>query len=502
MTDSFLSGRTIGTYRLVAGLGQGGMARVYLALSDKRAGFQKLFVLKVLRGDIAADPEFVAMFLEEARVTARLNHPNVVHTYEVGEHQGRYFIAMEYLEGQSLSSIAARIGREKIPLPLHLRFLSDTLAGLHYAHELDDYDGQPLRIVHRDVSPQNVFVTYAGQAKILDFGIAKAAGGISATRQGVVKGKVGYMAPEQATGHPVDRRSDIYAVGIMLWEAIAGRRLVTRDEPESLVLERRVAGQDPPIAEIVPDVPTDLAAICDKAMRSNPDERYLTAAEMRRDLEQHLHRLGPSDSSAVASLLEEHFADDRREMRRLVEEQVKGVDSDRQSARQPLMVLGTDENLSTPTLDDLPVTAVLSETKPRARPGRWWWAALGVGVAVALLGIVFARGRRWSEGPAGISSSTTMAHSSATSSNSSAPTSPPPSASAAPLTRVETVSAEAQTTTATHSASPPDRRVPPPRSTVAAPRASTPSAEPSAAVRVAPAQPPPPKRTVDETNPY
>src|SRR5450432_1848509 len=154
--------RVIGPYRVIAGLGSGGMARVYLALSQK-PGFDKLFVLKLLREELVSDPEFRSMFLNEARVAARLNHPNVIHTYEVGVDDEQLFIAMEYLEGQALNTIVARLGRKNVPLPIQLRILCEVLTALEYAHGLMGYDGTPLSIVHRDVSPQNVFVTYPGQ---------------------------------------------------------------------------------------------------------------------------------------------------------------------------------------------------------------------------------------------------------------------------------------------------------------------------------------------------
>jgi serine/threonine-protein kinase len=202
------SARDIAGYRLVAGLGEGGMARVYLALSKKAAGFSKLVVLKVIRSSVTHDPELRRMFFDEARVAALLSHPNVVQTYEAGEDEGRLFLAMEYLEGKSLSSMTAQ-GVPRLALEVHLRIIADMLAGLHYAHGITDVDGQALDVVHRDVSPQNVFVTFAGQSKVVDFGIAKIAGS-PATQSGIIKGKVGYIAPEQIHNKNVDRRADVF----------------------------------------------------------------------------------------------------------------------------------------------------------------------------------------------------------------------------------------------------------------------------------------------------
>lgn len=177
----------IGKYHLLATLGRGGMAEVFLAVIQGPAGFSKLVVLKELRPELSSEPEFLSMFLDEARLAARLQHPNVVQTNEVGHEGSRHFIAMEYLDGQPLSRVLSRM-RGQLPLPLHLRVLSETLAALHYAHELRDFDGTPLAVVHRDVTPHNVFVTYDGEVKLVDFGIAKATDSSTETRTGVLKG--------------------------------------------------------------------------------------------------------------------------------------------------------------------------------------------------------------------------------------------------------------------------------------------------------------------------
>ena len=211
-------------YTLVAKLGQGGMAEVYLALAPGPQGFQKLVVVKRLHMNMEDEPMLVAMFLDEARIAARLAHPNVVQTNDVGEHEGSHFIAMEYLEGQPFDRIlkhAVRDG-ERLPMRLAARIIADALDGLHYAHEACDYDGTPLGVVHRDVSPHNLFVTYDGVVKLLDFGIAKATTQVVETRTGLVKGKFAYMAPEQARSAPADRRADVFAMGVVLWESIAG----------------------------------------------------------------------------------------------------------------------------------------------------------------------------------------------------------------------------------------------------------------------------------------
>src|SRR5580698_5191926 len=230
-------------YRLIAEIGRGGMADVFLAVAQGPAGFNKLVVIKRARLELEQDPDFLSMFLDEARLAARLNHPNVVQTHEVGQEGDRYFIAMEYLDGQPLNRIRARAGAS-FATDMQVRVLTDTLAGLHHAHELCDFDGTALGVVHRDATPQNVFVTYDGQVKVVDFGIAKAIDSSSETRTGTVKGKVTYMAPEQAKGERVDCRADIFAVGVMLWEGIAGRRM-WKGVPELTVVHELIGGKVP-----------------------------------------------------------------------------------------------------------------------------------------------------------------------------------------------------------------------------------------------------------------
>ena len=242
-----------GKYQLIAQLGEGGMAQVYLAAlaGPRGSGFSKLTVIKRLRASYEEDQEFITMLVDEARIAARLNHPNLVQTHEIGDVDGRYFIAMEYLDGQPYHRIQTRVrARAKkaggvddgiFTKEMGYVILLDTLAGLHHAHELADYDGTPLGVVHRDVNPQNLFVTYDGQVKIVDFGIAKAVGRGVETRHGVIKGKLTYMAPEQSVGQHVDRRADLFSVGLLLWEVATGRRR-WEDESEGSILRALLAG--------------------------------------------------------------------------------------------------------------------------------------------------------------------------------------------------------------------------------------------------------------------
>jgi len=394
--------RTIGDYRLVASLGAGGMARVFLAISQRTGGFQKLLVLKTLRAELAEDPEFRRMFLDEARVAARLNHPNVVHTYEVGEDaDGRIFIAMEYLEGQAFSSVLTRLGREGLSLSVGLRVLADALAGLHYAHDLCDFDGRPLGLVHRDVSPQNIFVLYGGFSKILDFGIAKGTLSVGETKSGVIKGKAGYMSPEQVTGAAVDRRADVFAVGVTLWELLAQRRLVARTDDEVAVLARRMYGKDPKIRDFAKDAPEEVLAICERAMALSPDDRFPTAAAMQEALEAYLAKVGGGDARSVAACLESPFKDDRSKVRRVVEEGMRALDtsgsipslrtSQGAGASSAGTGSGSSARLAQPSVEPsgpLSVGAPTAGTVPPAaekrRPLAFVAGAVGVGAVVAV----------------------------------------------------------------------------------------------------------------------
>ncbi|HEY6078657.1 MAG TPA: serine/threonine-protein kinase [Polyangiaceae bacterium] len=349
-------GNLAGKYRLLATLGHGGMADVYLASAQGPAGFNKLLVVKELRPALAQDPDFLAMFLDEARLAARLSHANVVHTYEIFGHQARYFIAMEYLDGQPLNRILAELAkRDGLPRALGLRIVCEALSGLHYAHELRDYSGAPLEVVHRDVTPHNVLVTYEGQVKLVDFGIAKALDSSTETRIGMLKGKVGYMAPEQARGEAVDRRSDIYGVGVLLWELLARRRM-WRGAIDVLILSRLAAGDVPSLAAVTSDVPDELLRIVARATAASPSARYYSAAELRDELETYLRGAGDaSDLRSVASLMAATFADERERMRALIQLQL--LDTTRLPAELEHTSTSRSGSLD-PRLDSLRVMAV------------------------------------------------------------------------------------------------------------------------------------------------
>jgi serine/threonine protein kinase len=331
--------RRIGRYDAFLQIGAGGMARVYLAVQQGQQA--QLAVVKILRPEAVEDEHVLALFMDEARISMRLQHPNVIRTREVVAEPPNYVLAMDFVNGQSLLQVLRRIERQAVPLDEHVYILSKVLAGLSYAHELKDTDGQPFGIVHRDVSPANVLVSYTGEVKLLDFGIAKATGALAATQDGVVKGKLGYAAPEQCLGKPADPRSDIYAVGVMLWEAIAGRRRATGETWHS-VLQARLEDAEPRLEEVCPDAPKALAAIARKALAREPEDRYSTARDFQRDLEQYLGEKQRTKvtPARVAAMLKPHFDQDQKDQQRAIETFLATLRSSGSVARRRLPLPG------------------------------------------------------------------------------------------------------------------------------------------------------------------
>jgi serine/threonine protein kinase len=276
----------LGRYEILCHIATGGMAEIYLARATGLEGFELLAVVKQIRRRVASNREFVEMFLDEARVAATLRHPNVVHVYDVGMSHGVYYFAMEFLHGQDASMIAraARLRRQPVPLEHVIGIAAGTCAGLHYAHEKMDSTGRPCGIVHRDISPQNVFVTFEGGIKIIDFGIAKAANRLTNTRHGVVKGKLRYLSPEQAASQPLDRRSDIFSLGTLLWELLTGRRLF-HGRTEFDVLRAIVKDDAPAPSTFCLDCPPELDRIILRALHRQAAERYQSAEELQLELE-------------------------------------------------------------------------------------------------------------------------------------------------------------------------------------------------------------------------
>jgi len=312
----------IDRYELVAEIASGGMATVFLARLSGVGGFQRFVAIKRLHPHLAQEEEFVQMFLDEARLAAGIHHPNVVPILEVGASDRGYYLVMEYIEGDTLARLLARAASVSVPFPadIGLRIIIDMLMGLHAAHELRDEKGDPTELVHRDVSPQNVLVGADGVSRITDFGVARAATRLTATRSGQLKGKIAYMAPEQAAGQPVDRRADVFAAGIVLWEVLASRRLFKADN-EAVTLQRVLSGPIPSPCDEVPSVPVEVADVCLKALERDPERRFSTCAQFADALERAAAgslRVRVAPPKDVAAYVTEVIGQEIREQREAV----------------------------------------------------------------------------------------------------------------------------------------------------------------------------------------
>ncbi len=292
--------RSYGKYYLVSKLAEGGMAEIFLAKQVGVEGFEKNVVVKRMLAHLSTANDFVAMFLDEARLASRLSHPNVVQVLDLGFEEGCYFIAMEYLAGEDFSTVIRSAARQRtfVPLNIALKVLADAAHGLHYAHEFTDAKGQPLNVVHRDVSPSNIFVTYSGQVKVLDFGIAKAESRVTNTTAGVVKGKYQYMAPEQAQSLPVDRRADVYSLGVCMYEALCNARPFARDT-DLAILNAVLQNEYRPPRQLRPGLPVELEQILVKALAREADDRFHTAGDFAAAIENYL-RASTSVTSGTA----------------------------------------------------------------------------------------------------------------------------------------------------------------------------------------------------------
>jgi eukaryotic-like serine/threonine-protein kinase len=500
----------IGKYHLIAELARGGMGNVYLAVAQGPGGFHKLLVVKELRPEFAEDETYVAMFLEEARLAARLTHPNIVQTNEVGSDGTRHYMIMEYLDGRSLHRVHKHLARRGgFPVGAHLRVIAEALLGLHYAHELRAFDGEPLEVVHRDVSPLNVLVTFDGQAKVLDFGIAKAVDSSLETQAGILKGRIAYMAPEQARGNKCDRRVDVYAAGVMIWEAAAGRRL-WHGMSDVEILTKTLGEGAPRLRAVNPAAPSDLDALCARALSIKPADRHPTAAALLADLDAHLHRRGDIMSMReVGTMVSEAFEPERKRMNAIIEDvmaRMRGVTRSGVMPTLALQPLGAGTQTFSPLrqlADDLanvssllaatPSAQLIAEHSARSvsavrtpRPGvpevdggyRRWWKQGAVGVAVGAC-VAFATFHHDLRGQAPDARASAPATALAVSPRSAPPAAdpvPPPTTSAA------SVPIEARTSTTNPTIAP--RWSPPVRWTApAAPSPRAPKYEPAEPAR-------------------
>jgi serine/threonine protein kinase len=307
---------TLGRYQLLSRLAVGGMAEVYLARQGELSGFKTLVVVKKVLPHLAQKPDFINMFLDEARIASMLDHPNVVRISEVGRTETEYFLAMELVQGKALAAILQQGERAKTPLPhtLGALIVANAAAGLHHAHQLTDGAGTLLHLVHRDVSPQNVMVSFEGSVKVIDFGIARALGRLGDTSSGSLKGKLGYMAPEQARGEPIDARADIFSLGVVLWECIAGRRLFLREN--ELATLRAVVYEPIPKVSTYAKVDPVLEIIIEHALARDLEERFQTAEEMRIALERWVFASGGASTHDLSVLMKSWFPSDHVQWQR------------------------------------------------------------------------------------------------------------------------------------------------------------------------------------------
>jgi serine/threonine-protein kinase len=371
-----LVGARLGRYRVGPRLGSGGAASVYLAQLEGPHNFARAVALKVIHEHLLDEKEFVDMFLDEANLAVRLTHPNIVHVYDLGREGNVLFLAMEYLDGQPLSRIVARARQRGMTLPVDLvAYMGARSAdGLHHAHELKDETGERIGLVHRDVSPHNIFVTYDGRVKLIDFGIARAEGRLAQTALGQVKGKFAYMAPEQALHATYDRRADLFSLGVTLYEAAVGARMFP-DLDRVEALHKILLGDLPDPSERVPDFPGPLGGVIKKLLAAEPDARYQTAAEVATALDE---CTGPASDpglearlgALVTDLFQQERSDGSRSMAELKAGHLDGY---------------TDQTTSAFGISRAEALSLQSKRRPR-----WILPAVAVGVAGAIAGAWFA----------------------------------------------------------------------------------------------------------------
>ncbi|MEO6573467.1 MAG: serine/threonine-protein kinase [Polyangiaceae bacterium] len=288
--------KRLGPYEVGQEIGGGGMAVVYLGRKIDSDGVEHLVALKVIKEELVNDSTYVNMFLDEANILTRLSHPNIIETHEYGLTGAHRYIAMELLLGRSLSELwqANEARGEVMPAELAAWVCARIADGLHYAHELKNEKGEPFSLVHRDVNPTNIFLTFDGRVKLIDFGLAKTIGRKAKSAEGIVKGKVPYFSPEQVTEKALDRRSDIFTLGATLWEMTTGKRLFKRENDVDTI-RAIMKGTIPDPATIVPGYPPELSTIIKKALQTDRDERYTEAGELAKDLDAFLESRGAVD---------------------------------------------------------------------------------------------------------------------------------------------------------------------------------------------------------------
>lgn len=307
--DPMATRRSIGRYELVQRLGHGGMATVYLARATGNAGFEKLVAIKIIHPHLAAEPEFVEMFLDEARIAAKIQNPHVAGILDLGHDDGLHFMVMEYIDGETLSGLLRQLRprAERLPLAVVLQILIDACEGLTAVHGLRDVDGNPYGLVHRDMSPQNLMIGFDGWTKIVDFGLAKATGKRH-THTGHLRGKLAYMSPEQARGRPLTAATDLFALGVILWELLTGKRLFAGDS-DAETLDNVMRCEVPDLATARPDVPPAVVALLHRALAREPEGRFPSAESLLAELRQLARSLAGDDDprKQLAAIMRTHF---------------------------------------------------------------------------------------------------------------------------------------------------------------------------------------------------
>lgn len=388
MASSIDVGSTFDAYEILALLARGGMANVWLARQRMKHGLETLVAIKTVLPEFSMDPKFQTMFLDEARIACRIDHPNVARLLDVGEAFGHSYIVMEYVGGESLSRLRRVFARanEMLPLALALRVIADLCAGLHAAHELVGSDGQLLHVVHRDVSPQNLLLGDSGVVKLIDFGVAKARGRLGAeTSAGFAKGKARYMAPEQASGLAVDRRADVFAAGAVLYELLVGRSPM--DGPNDMAVLKNLVG-DAPVEPLPASVPGPVRALVARALEKAPEARFPTAAAMRDAIEEAMSQLGLRASTGeIERVLRENLAERIAERRQAIEQAMRAADARAVGSRVPVVDESSADLLRPSQPDEASLEATARAIPPTRRR---WWPVPVVGVAIlagAVIGI-------------------------------------------------------------------------------------------------------------------
>jgi len=393
---------SFGRYQLLEKIASGGMAEVYRARMSGEEGFAKIVAIKRILPHMADNDDFITMFIDEAKLAAQLTHNNIIHIYDLGKEDAYHYIAMEYVEGKDLRSILKQASEKGYPLPVELAlFVASKIANaLDYAHRRMGMDGKELNLVHRDVSPQNVLISFEGDIKLCDFGIAKAATKVQQTQAGALKGKLQYMSPEQAWGKKVDRRTDIFSLGVVLYEMLTGDRLFSGDTDLTILEQVRDARSEPPSVKN-PDVPKKVDQIVLKALAKNPQDRYQNASEMERDINSVLYSFQPAPGPADLAIF----------MHRLVEAapvasdaqidaafaQVAAAPAPEEKKKGKGLVISKKEKVVEPAPVPAPVEVSqpaisVGEEEGKSRTGLFVGVGIGV-VALAVVGFLMTRSK-------------------------------------------------------------------------------------------------------------